>query len=155
MIPFTRRVCATLTLWLSRFSTGGQDGHVFRRHHVACRGGYTKHHVCDVDLNQPIGSWKRSWKNACSRAAVQYGWHDLRHTFISRLAENPNVGQGTIRALTGYVSKQMLQRYCRIGLHAKQAAITALQDTAGAQNWTEITRDEAQNWAQSTLECLS
>jgi len=122
---------------------------------VACRGGYTEHHVYDVDLNRPIGSWKRSWKNACAKAMVRYRWHDLRHTFVSRLAENPNVSEGTIRALAGHVSKQMLQRYSHIRLHAKQAAITALQDTTEAQNWTKIARDGAQNWAQSTPERLS
>jgi integrase len=89
------------------------------------------------------------------KAAVRYRWHDLRHTFISRLAENPNVSEETIRALAGHVSKQMLQRYSHIRLHAKQAAIAALQDITETQNRTEIARDGAQNWAQSTLERLS
>ena len=150
LIPFTQRVCTNLTLWLSRFSTCGQEAYVFPHHRVACRGGYTEHHLYDVDPNRPIGSWKRAWKHACSKAAVHYRWHDLRHTFISRLAENPNVSEETIRALAGHVSKQMLQRYSHIRLHAKQAAIAALQDVIDVQTRTKIDRDGAQNWAQST-----
>jgi hypothetical protein len=34
----------------------------------------------------------------------------LRHTFVSRLAENPAVSEQTIMALAGHVSKSMLAR---------------------------------------------
>ena len=57
---------------------------------------------------------------------VKYRWHDLRHTFITRLAENPNVSEQTIKALAGHVSKQMLERYSHIRTQAKQDAIAAL-----------------------------
>jgi integrase len=137
-----------LTLWLSRFPAAEEDSYVFPYHRVACRGGYAEHHLYDVRLSRPIGSWKRAWKSACSRAGVQCRWHDLRHTFISRLAENPKVSEETIRALAGHVSKQMLQRYSHIRLHAKQAAIDAMQDAANSRNPVEIARDGAQNWAQ-------
>jgi integrase len=32
---------------------------------------------------------------------MNYRRHDLRHTFITRLAENPNVSEETIRSLAG------------------------------------------------------
>ncbi len=51
----------------------------------------------------------------------------MRHTFISRLAENPNVSEQTIKALAGHVSRQMLERYSHIRSQAKQAAIQALE----------------------------
>ena len=57
---------------------------------------------------------------------MHYRWHDLRHTFISRLAENPAVSEQTIKALAGHVSKQMLERYSHIRTHAKEQAIAAL-----------------------------
>ncbi|HEY6418246.1 MAG TPA: hypothetical protein VIX59_04515 [Candidatus Binataceae bacterium] len=41
-------------------------------------------------------------------AKVDYRWHDLRHTFVTRLAENPSVSEETIRALAGHVSRRML-----------------------------------------------
>ena len=84
----------------------------------------------EVDLDKQIGSWKRAWKYACSKAKVAYRWHDLRHTFVSRLAENPHVSEETIRALAGHVSKQMLSRYSHIRTHAKEAAIAALENEA-------------------------
>ena len=60
-------------------------------------------------------------------AKLHYRPHDMRHTFISRLAENPNVSEQTIKALAGHVSRQMLERYSHIRSQAKQAAIKALE----------------------------
>ncbi len=51
----------------------------------------------------------------------------MRHTFISRLAENPSVSEQTLKALAGHVSRQMLERYSHIRSQAKQAAIQALE----------------------------
>ena len=58
---------------------------------------------------------------------LHYRWHDLRHTFITRPAENPRVSEETIRSLAGHVSHQMLQRYSHIRVQAKRDAITALE----------------------------
>jgi integrase len=54
----------------------------------------------------------------------------MRHTFISRLAENPSVSEQTIRALAGHVSHQMMERYSHIRSQAKQAAIQTLNEQA-------------------------
>jgi integrase len=51
----------------------------------------------------------------------------MRHTFISRLAENASVSEQTIKALAGHLSRQMLERYSHIRSQAKQAAIQALE----------------------------
>jgi integrase len=147
-IPLTRRVCSALTLWLSRFSEAGQDSYVFPHHRVACRGGLLEHHVYELDPGRPIGSWKRAWKYASRRAGVQYRWHDLRHTFVSRLAENPAVSEETIRALAGHVSKQMLERYSHIRTNAKLAAIAALERESIEAPGGQTSGDGAQNWAQ-------
>jgi integrase len=74
-----------------------------------------------------------AWYNACETAGVRYRWHDLRHTFVSRLAEKPNVSEGTIRALAGHVSQRMLQRYSHIRVQAKRAAIASLEPQAVSQ----------------------
>ena len=73
-----------------------------------------------------MGSWRKAWRIA-SKAGVRYRPHDMRHTFISRLAENPGVSVQTIKALAGHVSRQMLERYSHIRSEAKQAAIEALE----------------------------
>jgi len=153
-IPLTRRVCATLTLWLSRFPEAELDAYVFPHHRVASRGGYAEHHLYEVDLNRPIGSWRRAWKHASSKAQIGYRWHDLRHTFVSRLAENPHISEETIRSLAGHVSKQMLQRYSHIRTHAQQAAIAALEEDAAIESGG-IQDDRAQNRAQSERERLN
>jgi hypothetical protein len=53
----------------------------------------------------------------------------MRHTFISRLAENPNVSQQTIKTDAGHISWQMLERYSHIRSQTKQALIRALDQS--------------------------
>lgn len=81
----------------------------------------------DVDLSRPMGSWRKAWRLACKAAGVRCRLHDMRHTFISRLAENPSVSEHTIKALTGHVPRQTLERYSHIRCEAKQVAIQALE----------------------------
>jgi len=127
VIPFTHRACAALTLWLSRFSNANPESHVFPHHKVGMGGNQRVPQMWLVDLAQPMGEWKTAWAEACQRAGVRYRWHDLRHTFVTRLAENPNVSEETIRALAGHVSRQMLHRYSHIRNQAKRAAIQTLE----------------------------
>jgi integrase len=82
----------------------------------------------DIDLTRPMGSWRNARRLACKAAKVRYRRHDMRHTFISRLAENPSVSEQTIKALAGHVSRQMLERDSHIRSQAKQAAIQALEE---------------------------
>jgi integrase len=126
-IPLTRRACAALTLWLSRFPDADSDSYVFPRHAIGMLGNNRTAHLYSVDLAQPIGQWKKAWKDACRLAMVTYRWHDLRHTFITRLAENSSVSEQTIMSLAGHVSRSMLQRYSHIRNQAKQAAIATLE----------------------------
>jgi hypothetical protein len=84
----------------------------------------------DIDLDRPMGSWRKGWREACKRAGVSYRWHDLRHTFVTRLAEHPDVSEQTNRALAGHVSNQMLHHYSHIRSQAKQAPIHTLEDHA-------------------------
>jgi integrase len=63
--------------------------------------------IMDWDLTRPVQSWSHAWTTALRAAGVRYRWHDLRHTFVSRLAENPMISEGTIMALAGHVSKKM------------------------------------------------
>jgi integrase len=92
-----------------------------------------------------MGSWRKAWLGCCKSAGVRYRWHDLRHTFISRLAENAKISEQTIRSLAGHVSPQMLERYSHIRSQAKQAAIRTLEEHSNPS----FGRDRAQKWAQS------
>jgi integrase len=130
LIPFARRVCACLSLWLSRFPDAGPDSFVFPFHQVGIGGDSRTVEVYDVDLERPMGSWRKAWLGACKNAGVRYRWHDLRHTFVSRLAENANISEQTIRSLAGHVSRHMLEHYSHIRSEAKQAAIRCLEEQA-------------------------
>ena len=91
-------------------------------------------HLHSVELSRPIGEWKKAWKDACKTAKVRYRWHDLRHTFVTRLAERPKVSEQTIMSLAGHVSRSMLTRYSHIRSQAKAEAISELEDAAARAN---------------------
>jgi integrase len=141
-VPLTRRVCGALTLWLSRFPDATADSYVFPRHKVGLAGNKREPRLFDVKLDQPIGEWKKTWERVRADAGMDYRWHDLRHSFVTRLAEIPAVSEQTITALAGHVSRRMLEHYSHIRVRAKEDAIRALE-----QGGFEPGR--AQNWAQS------
>jgi integrase len=142
MVPLTSRVCGVLTFWLSWFPDAERDSYVFPRHKVGLSGSSRAPRLWNVELDHPIGEWKKTWERLRRVAGVNYRWHDLRHTFITRLAENPNVSEETIRALAGHVSRRMLEQYSHIRTRAKEEAIRALE-----QPRTEL--DRVQNWVHS------
>jgi integrase len=78
---------------------------------------------------------------------VKYRWHDLRHSFVSRLASNPTVSESTLKALSGHVSKRMLEHYSHVHAGAKQAAMESLEtanfEAYGAQNWAQSVASES------------
>ncbi len=126
MIPLSRRACACLSMWMERFPDSGPDSFLFPFHKIGLAGNSRQPVLYGVDLTRPMGSWRKAWRAASKAAGISYRPHDMRHTFISRLAENPSVSEQTIKALAGHVSRQMLERYSHIRSEAKQAAIQAL-----------------------------
>jgi integrase len=139
VVPLTARACNALTRWLSAIPEAGDDAYLFPHHEVGCCGSLRKPKIFEIEFDKPIGEWKSAWKSALTTAKVKARWHDLRHTLISRLAENPAVSEETIRALAGHVSRQMLARYSHIRSAAKWDAIRTL-NAAGSDD------DRAQNW---------
>ena len=85
------------------------------------------------------GKWR--WENARKIAGVKCRFHDLRHTFISRLAES-QASDSTVMALAGHVSRAMMERYSHIRMEAKRHAVDTLSGT-------DFEPGVAQNWAQS------
>jgi integrase len=72
--------------------------------------------------------WKVAWEGARKTAKVSCRFHDLRHTFISRLAES-QASDSTVMALTGHVSRAMMERYSHIRMEAKRRAVDDLSGT--------------------------
>ena len=71
-------------------------------------------------------SYKRAY-NRIAKAGGDYRLYDARHTFVTRLAENPAVSEETIRQLAGHVSPRMLARYAHIRAQARRDAIATLE----------------------------
>ena len=80
LIPLTKRACAVLTLWLARFPAASEQSFVFSRHSVGLAGDNRAPLFYHVDLDRPIGEWKKAWAGCLGKAGTRYRWHDLRHT---------------------------------------------------------------------------
>ena len=95
VVPLTRRACGALSLWLARFPSPGPDSYVFPFHQVGFAGYGRKPHLWAIDLNRPMGnySYKRAYKTASAKAGVNIRLYEARHTFVTRLAENPTVSE--------------------------------------------------------------
>jgi integrase len=117
--------------------------YVFPRHSIRMLQGGNLAVICNVELSEPVRSWQRVWRKVLKNAKLHYRWHDLRHTFMTLLAENPNVSEETIRALAGHVSKEMLTRYSHIRVK-RSAKRSRLLSGIGPK----IRREGAQKWAQ-------
>ncbi len=141
IVPLTRRACAVLTLWISRFPDAQSSHYVFPAYKVGFTGNNRRSDLYAVDPSRSVGSWKKAWAEASRTAKVRYRWHDCRHTFVSRLGSNPTVSESTLKALAGHVSKAMLEHYSHVRTDAKEAAIRGLEGPAfgtdGAQNWAQ------------------
>jgi len=138
------RTCAQLERLGSLSSTRGEawppkgrsprrsadlDSYVFPFHRIGLAGSDRKAWLWDVKLDRPMGQW--SYKSAFDTAQRQSGvvcrFYDARHTFVTRLAENPRVSIETIRQLAGHVNDRMLARYAHIRAHATREAIATLE----------------------------
>jgi integrase len=79
-----------------------------------------------TDPTRPVTSFKGAWTKIRTQTGITGRWHDNRHTFVTNLAENPEVSDETIRSLAGHVSKQMLKHYSHIRQEAKRRAVDSL-----------------------------
>jgi integrase len=129
VVPLTRKACAGLTLWLARFPDASPETFVFPFHRVAVAGNERIPHVYDVKLDKPMSpsSYATGFKNARRKAGLSFRFYDARHSFVTRLAENPTVSEETIRQLAGHVSTRMLSRYSHVRAQARRDAIATLE----------------------------
>jgi integrase len=79
----------------------------------------------DCNPEKAIGSWKVAWGACRATAGVDCRLHDLRHTFVSRLAE-AQTADHTIMALAGHMSRKMMERYSHARNEAKRKAVEGL-----------------------------
>jgi integrase len=149
VVPLTRRAAAVLATWLADLPKAGPAAYLFPSHKVGFGAGGRGSASYAIDFATPMQGWKTAWSRVRRDAGVKARWHDLRHTLVSRLAENPALSEETIRALAGHVSRQMLSRYAHIRAQAKRAAIASLDSEVEAVETSNSTNDSPQKSPQS------
>jgi len=76
---------------------------------------------------KPIGSIRKAFNNACRRAGIKnLRFHDLRHTFATRLVL-AGVDLATVSKLLGHSSIQMTMRYAHPTPEALKNAVNKLK----------------------------
>jgi integrase len=78
-----------------------------------------------IDPSRPIKSWRSAWPAALKRAKLQVRFHDLRHTYVTKLAAS-QASEQTLMAIAGHVSRSMIEHYSHIRMEAKRAALDAI-----------------------------
>ncbi len=128
-IPLSATASQSLLDWRSNFPDAIPAHYVFpsERYGLDGENGYNNGTVVPYSVRPDvaIGSWKVAWTAARVKAGVACRWHDLRHTFVSKMAEG-QASDATIMALAGHLSRKMLERYSHVRNEAKRIAISAL-----------------------------
>jgi integrase len=79
------------------------------------------------DPTRPQKTWRTAWRSLTKAAGLKgLRFHDLRHHSITKLAE-AGVPEQTLMAIAGHVSREMLEHYSHIRMHAKRQAVAALE----------------------------
>jgi integrase len=129
VIPLSKTALKRLEEWRREFPEAAPAHFVFpsERYGLAGEEGYQKGKALPYSVRPdvPIGSWKTAWTAARKASGVSCRWHDLRHTFVSRMAEG-QASDTTITALAGWMSKKMMERYSHTRNEAKRQAIAVL-----------------------------
>jgi integrase len=74
---------------------------------------------------------KKAFARACAKAGIgDFRWHDLRHTFGTRLAE-AGYSEATIAELMGHADRKTTGRYTHGTDRAKREAVEAARTRAG------------------------
>jgi len=92
----------------------------------------------NLKTGKPYAEIKKGFAEACARAGItNLRWHDLRHTFGTRLAE-AGWGEATIADLMGHTDAATTRRYTHGTEQAKRAAVEATRPRASAKKGAEV-----------------
>lgn len=129
IIPLNRTALQAFVDWRARRPNATREDFVFPSEKLRFKGdGWAEKGTMtpyDSDLSKPLGSWKRAWTTAKKEAKVQCRIHDLRHHFISALAQT-QTPDATIQAISGHLSRKMLDHYSHVRVEAKRRAVELL-----------------------------
>jgi integrase len=133
IVPLNQAALSALSDWRSRWLDATPDDYIFPSERLMFKGvGAPDRGMMTpygVDLSKPLGSWKRAWKSAKKKAGVECRIRDLRHHFISLLAQT-QTPDATIQAISGHLSRKMLDHYSHVRVEAKRRAVELLDSCA-------------------------
>ena len=90
------------------------------------RNGQTNYLFFKSETGKPLTTVKTGFKAACKRAGIEgLRFHDLRHTFASRLVAS-GIDIETVRSLLGHSDIKMTMRYTHSTSERKRAAVEVL-----------------------------
>ena len=69
----------------------------------------------------------------------------MRHTFVTRLAENPDVSDEMIRQLAGHVSPRRLAQYAHSRVQVRGTAIASLEEAPDSVGSRDFEGESPQN----------
>lgn len=134
LVPLNQGALAALQEWRLRWPNAKPEDYIFPTEKLVYKGKGTVERKAmtayGTDPDTPLGSWKRAWTSAKKAAGVECRIHDLRHHFISRLAQT-QTPDATIQSISGHLSRRMLEHYSHVRLEAKRAAVGLLDSPSG------------------------
>lgn len=130
IVPLNKPAMEAFTAWKTRWPNAKPNDFISPSEKLVFKGkGSVKASSMTpikLDLSKPLGSWKTAWKTAKKRAGIECRLHDLRHHFLTALSET-QTSDSTILALTGHLSRKMLERYSHVRAKAKRDAVEAIE----------------------------
>lgn len=136
LIPLNQAALGAFKSWNTRWPDAEPEDYIFPTEKLMFKGAGTPEQgvmtAYDVDPNKPLGAWKRAWSTAKKQAGVECRIHDLRHHFISALAQT-QTPDATIQAISGHLSRKMLDLYSHVRLEAKRRAVETLDIVQAVQ----------------------
>jgi integrase len=132
VIPLNQPAFEALTRWAGRLVESSAEDYAF----PACEAAGIERKHPDrkrIDPSRPIKSWRSAWRAALKRAGLELRFHDLRHCCITKLAESP-ASEQTLMAISGHLSRRMIEHYSHIRMAAKRTAVDAIVEGSVNQN---------------------
>lgn len=127
-VPLNNRAMEIMKFWAEQFPAREPNDYVFPSERYGAGGDSFGQVVFDIDPKKPIGPFKDAWDTARAAARVQVRFHDLRHTFVTRMLEG-GVPLSVVASLLGWspaTTARMAKRYGHIGQLAQRQAVAIL-----------------------------
>jgi integrase len=129
-VPLNERAFSAFSAWARRFPFRRAEHYVFPSEKYGQGGA-----AYDIEPESSIGTFKEGWEAAKKRAGVSCRWHDLRHTFCTRLLEG-GTAFPIVAAIMGWsaaTTVRMAQRYGHLSADTLSAAVAILDSPKTAR----------------------